>query len=79
MKRLPKIIIADDMQMMRRLLKTALMKAGFDDITEAMNGEELLKKLDEVAYIRFASVYRSFQGVDDFTDVIKEVRKPSRK
>ena len=38
-----------------------------------------LKKLDEVAYIRFASVYRSFQGVDDFTYVIKEVRKPSRK
>ena len=50
MKRLPKIIIADDMQMMRRLLKTALMKAGFDDITEAMNGEELLKKLDEVSF-----------------------------
>ncbi len=38
-----------------------------------------LKKLDEVAYIRFASVYRSFQGVDDFTDAIKEVRRPSRK
>ena len=36
-----------------------------------------LKRLDEVAYIRFASVYRSFQGVDDFTDAIKEVRKPT--
>ena len=38
-----------------------------------------LHRLDEVAYVRFASVYRSFQGVDDFTDAIKEVRKPSRK
>ena len=37
-----------------------------------------LKKLDEVAYIRFASVYKSFQGVDDFTDAIKEVRRPGR-
>lgn len=35
-----------------------------------------LHKLDEVAYIRFASVYRSFEGVDDFRDVIKEVQTP---
>jgi len=36
-----------------------------------------LRKLDEVAYIRFASVYRSFQGIDDFQDAIKEVREPA--
>lgn len=36
-----------------------------------------LKRLDQVAYIRFASVYRSFQGVDDFQDAIKEVQLPS--
>jgi len=35
-----------------------------------------LHRLDHVAYIRFASVYRSFQGIDDFQDVIKEVQKP---
>jgi transcriptional repressor NrdR len=34
-----------------------------------------LAKLDKVAYIRFASVYRSFQDVDDFKDVIREVSK----
>jgi transcriptional repressor NrdR len=38
-----------------------------------------LHKLDEVAYIRFASVYRSFQGVDDFQDAIKEVQQPAKK
>jgi transcriptional repressor NrdR len=38
-----------------------------------------LHKLDEVAYIRFASVYRSFQGIDDFQDAIKEVRRPAKK
>jgi len=27
----------------------------------------------QVAYIRFASVYRSFQGVDDFRDVISRI------
>jgi len=34
-----------------------------------------LKRLDKVAYIRFASVYRAFQDVDDFRDVIREVDK----
>lgn len=32
-----------------------------------------LAKLDKVAYIRFASVYRSFNDVTDFTDIIKQV------
>jgi len=32
-----------------------------------------LHKLDKVAYIRFASVYRSFQDVDDFRLALKEV------
>jgi len=32
-----------------------------------------LKRLDKVAYIRFASVYRAFQDVDDFRDAIREV------
>ena len=34
-----------------------------------------LKRLDKVAYIRFASVYRSFQVVDDFRDVLKDLDK----
>ncbi len=35
---------------------------------------EELRKLDKVAYIRFASVYRSFSDVEDFRDAIREVR-----
>lgn len=33
-----------------------------------------LKKLDKVAYIRFASVYRDFEDIDDFKDVLNEVK-----
>ena len=40
---------------------------------------EELYKLDQVAYIRFESVYRSFQDIDDFRDVIDEVAKPAPK
>ena len=32
-----------------------------------------LKKLDKVAYIRFASVYRSFSDIADFNDAIKDL------
>ena len=39
-----------------------------------------LAKLDKVAYIRFASVYKSFQDVGDFTEAIEAVRKsPARR
>ncbi|MCX6749064.1 MAG: transcriptional regulator NrdR [Candidatus Pacearchaeota archaeon] len=34
-----------------------------------------LKKLDKVAYIRFASVYRDFQDIDDFRNVVKEIKE----
>ena len=39
---------------------------------------EELYKLDKVAYIRFASVYRSFQDVSDFRDALQEVETPPR-
>jgi transcriptional repressor NrdR len=38
-----------------------------------------LKRIDKVAYIRFASVYRSFEDVDEFAEVVKEVRPTRRR
>ena len=38
-----------------------------------------LYRLDKVAYIRFASVYRDFQDVSDFHDALAEVEAPGRK
>jgi len=34
-----------------------------------------LRKLDKVAYIRFASVYRQFQDLDEFTSELKRLQK----
>lgn len=34
-----------------------------------------LKKLDKVAYIRFASVYRDFKDVNDFEKELKEIKR----
>ena len=39
-----------------------------------------LRKVDQVAYVRFASVYREFKDVEDFEQVAEELRrKPQRK
>jgi len=38
-----------------------------------------LYKLDKVAYIRFASVYRSFQDASDFHDALAEVESPAKR
>jgi transcriptional repressor NrdR len=56
-----------------------VLALGVREIESRQIGEMVMRelhRLDEVAYIRFASVYKSFQGVDDFTDAIKEVQNP---
>ena len=40
---------------------------------------EGLKELDPVAYVRFASVYRDFQDINDFSDEIKSLSKEDKK
>ena len=35
-----------------------------------------LRELDEVAYLRFASVYRSFSSIEDFEKEIADLRRP---
>ena len=40
---------------------------------------EKLRHLDQVAYIRFASVYRSFETPDDFREVVQEVKSPRKR
>ena len=55
------------------------LSSGEREVSSRSIGESVMEelyKLDEVAYIRFASVYKSFQGVDDFRNAIKEVQKP---
>ncbi|AZA13760.1 transcriptional regulator NrdR [Corynebacterium choanae] len=40
---------------------------------------EPLRELDEVAYLRFASVYRSFESADDFLAEIRQLRRSERR
>ena len=56
---------------------------GEREVPSRLIGELVMKelrKLDEVAYVRFASVYRSFQDVTEFQDEVKRLqKKPKRK
>ena len=40
---------------------------------------EALKAIDQVAYVRFASVYREFEDVTEFADALKQLKKPAGK
>lgn len=55
-----------------------LRATGEREISSAFVGElvmEELRRLDQVAYVRFASVYRSFEGVHAFSDEIKRLEQ----
>ena len=51
-------------------------EATADEVTSREIGEIImrhLKKIDKVAYIRFASVYKSFEDIDSFKQEIKKI------
>jgi len=55
-----------------------LMSEGVREIPSQILGEwvmEALRDLDQVAYVRFASVYRSFQDVNAFREEIEKLVK----
>lgn len=63
-----------------RKVEEQLAASGEREVATQRIGELVmheLKKLDKVAYIRFASVYRSFQDVAEFQDLVAEVSPKS--
>jgi transcriptional repressor NrdR len=59
-----------------------LLNLGEREIPSRRLGEMVMRELytlDKVGYIRFASVYKSFQDVDDFRDAIAQVERPRRR
>ena len=56
-----------------------LESTGETDIISSKIGEivmDTLARIDTVAYVRFASVYKNFQAADDFEDFVSELRPP---
>jgi transcriptional repressor NrdR len=59
-------------------IEEKLLSLGLREVQSTRLGELVmreLKKLDKVAYIRFASVYRNFEDIDEFRALVDEVRR----
>ncbi|HWS12032.1 MAG TPA: transcriptional regulator NrdR [Rhodocyclaceae bacterium] len=60
-------------------IEEKLLSIGEREVPSEKIGELVmreLKKLDKIGYIRFASVYRNFEDVDEFSEAIREFKKP---
>lgn len=69
---------SDDIEAAINRIKKDLMERGEREIPAQELGEKVMKELsllDHVAFVRFASVYRSFQDVSEFTDMIEHLQK----
>ncbi|MBU4611946.1 transcriptional repressor NrdR [Achromobacter sp. GG226] len=61
-------------------IEESLLTSGAREVSSAQIGELVMAELfalDEVAYVRFASVYQSFKDIDAFTAMIRDMRKPA--
>jgi transcriptional repressor NrdR len=66
----------EKIQKMINEVEKQLIERGKNEVKSSTIGEIVMrkmKKIDHVAYIRFASVYREFKDVKDFKKLIKEV------
>ncbi|VCU69414.1 Transcriptional repressor NrdR [Pigmentiphaga humi] len=72
-------VSADAVEAAVTRIEEALMTSGLREVPSKRVGElvmQELQKLDKIAYIRFASVYMSFEDVDEFTNVVREIQGP---
>ena len=59
-------------------IEEALRNLGQREVASSRIGELVmreLQQLDKVAYVRFASVYRSFEDIDEFKTLVDEVKR----
>ena len=57
-------------------MQDKLLNSGAKEVPSTRLGELVmreLKRIDKVAYVRFASVYRSFEDVDEFRQLIRDI------
>lgn len=69
-------VSAADIQKMIDDIETAIFNSEEKEISSSAVGEivmDKLEKLDPVAYVRFASVYREFKDVNTFMEELKKI------
>jgi len=75
-------VSVEDVEASIHRIQARLRATGEREVISRMVGElvmDELRKLDQVAYVRFASVYRQFQDIDEFRQEIERIRHDTRK
>ena len=69
-------ISVDDMNLLVDKVETEIFNKEINEVPSSLIGElvmEGLEKLNAVAYVRFASIYREFKDVDTFMEELKKI------
>lgn len=69
-------VSVDQMEEVVRAIETKLLEAGDKEVSSQLIGElviERLQSVDQVAYVRFASVYREFSDVNEFMETLRHL------
>ncbi len=64
----------DQLEALVAEVESRLLERGEKEVSSSLIGEEVMRRLralDQVAYVRFASVYRSFRDIEEFMDELK--------
>lgn len=72
----------DAIEALVQRIETLVLENGENEVASHFIGEALmreLKALDEVAFVRFASVYREFRDVTEFMDELNDLLKINKK
>ncbi len=75
-------ISVDALEAVVERIEKKIQELGKSEIPTQVIGEEVMKELhqlDQVAYVRFASVYREFKDLSEFMNELKELLKEERR
>jgi transcriptional repressor NrdR len=74
-------VSADQVEQTVEAIERLLQGMGEKEVPSSVIGEEVMRRLrglDEVAYVRFASVYRSFRDIAEFMNELRELADQSK-
>jgi transcriptional repressor NrdR len=72
-------VSTEDVDAVVMRIEDKLLTSGEREVSTEFLGELVmaeLRKLDKVAYVRFASVYKSFEDIGEFVEAIREMQGP---
>jgi transcriptional repressor NrdR len=75
-------VFPDDLEQIVQTVEEQILETSEREIETGTIGDLVmreLKRIDKVAYVRFASVYKNFESAQDFEEIAQSVNQPARK